>query len=240
MPRFTIREQDLINNPTPRVSVCLCLDISPSMSGRLEYGAHPGTRGVPIDELNSGVKSFYQAIKKDSHAKYAAEVGVVAFSHSAFVVRDFDSIINSTPPQLELEMEKGGTSIGSAVKACLELLENCKKTYKKTGVDYYQPWLVIMTDGRPTDNTHLSIAPKVVELVENNKLIIIPIGIGNAADKESLAMLSPKLPPLKLQGLRFKEFFEWLSSSVSAIPHSKLGEEVKIDRNNVKGWSVPL
>lgn len=97
-----------------------------------------------------------------------------------------------------------------------------------------------MTDGRPTDNTHLSIAPKVVELVENNKLTIIPIGIGNAADKESLAVLSPKLPPLKLQGLRFKEFFEWLSSSVSAIPHSKLGEEVKIDRNNVKGWSVPL
>ena len=38
-----LRMEDLVNNPTPRVPVCLCLDVSGSMSGSA------------IDELNQGV-----------------------------------------------------------------------------------------------------------------------------------------------------------------------------------------
>ena len=59
--------EDLVNNPTPRVPVCLCLDVSGSMSG------------PPIDELNQGVKLLYDAIKDDEVALYSAEVSVVTF-----------------------------------------------------------------------------------------------------------------------------------------------------------------
>ena len=39
-----VRLEDLINNPTARVPVCLCLDTSGSMDGQ------------PINELNEGVR----------------------------------------------------------------------------------------------------------------------------------------------------------------------------------------
>ena len=51
MDNMLLRMEDLVNNPTPRVPVCLCLDVSGSMSG------------PPIDELNQGVKLLYDAIK---------------------------------------------------------------------------------------------------------------------------------------------------------------------------------
>ena len=43
-----LRREDLINNPTARVPVCLCLDVSGSMNG------------APIKELNDGVRLFYE------------------------------------------------------------------------------------------------------------------------------------------------------------------------------------
>ena len=49
-----LRRKDLVENPTARVPVCLCLDVSGSMSGD------------PINELNRGVKQFYDAIRNDS------------------------------------------------------------------------------------------------------------------------------------------------------------------------------
>ena len=55
-----VRLEDLVNNPTARVPVCLCLDTSGSMGG------------MPIDELNEGVRLFYEAIREDETALYSA------------------------------------------------------------------------------------------------------------------------------------------------------------------------
>ena len=55
---FLFRQEDLVQNPTARVPVCLCLDVSGSMSG------------APINELNKGVAQFYEAIQNDDVAFY--------------------------------------------------------------------------------------------------------------------------------------------------------------------------
>lgn len=57
-----------MDNPSERVAVCLCLDVSGSMS---DYNA--------IDELNYGIALFYEAVKNDEEALYAAEVCIVTF-----------------------------------------------------------------------------------------------------------------------------------------------------------------
>ena len=124
---------------------------------------------------------------------------------------DFDSIIRVTPPTVELDMEYGGTSIGTAVELALSLLDKRKEEYKDAGVDHFQPWLVLMTDGQPTDDTHETISKEVSKRVKKKALSVFPIGIGKGADMEVLSMFSPTRAPLKLKGLRFNEFFEWLS-----------------------------
>ena len=75
-----------------------------------------------------------------------------------------------------------------------------------------------------------------VNSANNKKLTIFPIGIGNSADMNVLKRFSPKRDPLKLKGLNFKEFFEWLSKSVSRVSQSTPGETVQLDLGGIKGW----
>ena len=133
-----VRKDDLVNNPTARVPVCLCLDVSGSMNG------------APIQNLNEGVRMFYDAIKDDEIAVYAAEISIVTFGGTdAECMADFASLeLQPNPPRLEAY---GRTPMGEAVNMALDMLERRKQEYRDAGVDYYQPWLVLMTDGWPAD-----------------------------------------------------------------------------------------
>ncbi|OYQ78711.1 hypothetical protein B9T19_07640 [Ignatzschineria sp. F8392] len=228
MNDYILNLEDLVENPTARVPVCLCLDVSSSMQGE------------PIKELNEGVKLFYETLKEDETALYAAEICIVTFGgdYEAECLTPFSSLeLNPNPPILTAN---GMTPMGEAVNLGLDLLEERKKEYQDKGVDYYQPWLVLMTDGIP--NGTLAELERAIDrtttLIHDRKLTIFPIGIGNHADMEILNEFSPERAPLKLQGLKFKEFFLWLSQSVSRTSQSIPGEEVILDIEGIKGWGT--
>lgn len=221
-----LRMEDLVNNPTARVPVCLCLDVSGSMNGE------------PIHELNEGVRMFYNAIQEDETALYAAEICIVTFGgNGAYCIADFSNL--ERQPDAPILDASGRTPMGEAVNLGLDLLEKRKNEYKSKGVDYYQPWLVLMTDGVPNgDYNELSRAIKrTAEMANQKKLSVFPIGIGEDADMDVLARFSPKRNPLKLRGLKFREFFEWLSQSVSRTSQSIPGESVPLDVDWIKGWA---
>lgn len=228
MDNNLLRLEDLVNNPTARVPVCLCLDTSGSMSG------------MPIKELNEGVRLFYEAIREDETALYAAEVCIVTFGGYAKCIADFASL--DLQQDIPILSANGMTPMGEAVNIGLDLLEQRKKEYKEHGVDYYQPWLVLMTDGAPNgDSQELSRAiSRTVDLVNSRKLTVFPIGIGSDADMDVLGEFSPKRSPLKLKGLKFCEFFSWLSKSVSKTSQSSLDETVKLDVEGIIGWGELL
>lgn len=126
--------RDLVDNPTPRVPVHLCLDTSGSMMGD------------PTHELNLGVQQYMTEMKSDDLTRCSAETAVVPFDDSADCVADFDTADRLQVP----EMEAGGmTCMGEGLSLGLDLLEKRKAQYKATGVDYYQPILVVMSDGHP-------------------------------------------------------------------------------------------
>lgn len=235
MTNFTLNTDDLMNNPSPRVPICFCLDASPSMSGRREWGAAPGTTGSPIDELNQGVATFFDALREDPVAHRSAEVAIVSYSSTTRVERQFGTIGDEQAPVIQLH--HGGTYIGSAVETCLDMLEARKESYRKAGVEYYQPWLVLMTDGQPTDFSHLQAAPRAASLVEDRKLTLFPIGVGSGADLDVLATFSPVRSPLRLKDMKFQELFEWLSASVTEVSRSQPGQGIAIDIEGLKGWA---
>lgn len=222
---ITIGAEDLIENPTPRVPVTLCLDTSGSMLGD------------KISELVAGVNAFYEALDEDEDAHDSAEVSVVEFNSGARLIQDFASVervqrIDSIDPT-------GATSLGEGVNLALDTLEKRKSVYSGAGVLYYQPWLVLMTDGQPNgsrDELERAIA-RVTDLVQARKLTVFPIGIGPDADMSVLSRFSPNRPPLRLRGLSFREFFEWLSKSVSRVSRSTPGDTVKLDLDGLAGWA---
>ncbi|WP_460132576.1 VWA domain-containing protein [Pseudomonas sp. S1_E04] len=217
---FLIRQEELVENPTARVPICLVLDVSGSMGGE------------PIQELQSGVQMFFDAIREDDVAQYAAEICVVTFGSTAQRAVDFMSIERQDVPALVAD---GTTAMGQGVNMALDLLDARKEEYRRAGVDYYQPWMVIMTDGEPTDDISVA-SSRIKSLAGSKKLTVFPIAIGAGANLETLSALSPGRPPLRLKGLNFKEFFLWLSRSVSRVSQSTPGEAVQLDVAGIEAW----
>ena len=214
-------DDGLIDNPAKRVPVCLCLDVSGSMSGE------------PIEQLNKGIAEFYKAINEDDSARVSAEIAIVTFESNVKVYEDFSTIETKTPPVLKTG---GATSMGAGVKKALEILELRKKSYKEAGTDYFQPWLIIMSDGGPTDNEYIEAQEYVKNLESSKRLTVMPIAIGQAADMKVLNGFSSKKTAIRLQELKFREFFEWLSRSVSVVSNSKPDEVIVLDVEAIKSW----
>ena len=217
-----VRGQDLVENPTPRVPVVLCLDTSGSMKGN------------KIIELRRGVNRFYSSLLDDDVARYSAEVGVVTFGDGGVqLLADFGPV--ERKPDMAIEAG-GGTPMGEAVKETIRILGSRKQEYKNKGVDYYQPWLVLMTDGMPTDDIADAV-DSVVRMVNGKELSVFAVGIGDEADMGTLERFSPARAPLRLRGLEFANFFEWLSASVHRVSASTPGQRVPLDTDGIKGWA---
>lgn len=203
-----LRHEELVNNPSARVPVCLALDLSGSMAG------------AKLQQLQEAVALFDQAVRTDDLARDAAELAIVGFNATARLLRPLGSVDRQSPLHLDAA---GATAMGAGVMAALDLVEQAKRTYRQMGVDYYQPWLVLMTDGAPTDNIDAA-AQRCRELVEQRKLTLFPIAIGDDANLPTLARFSPRLVPMRLQTVDIKPFFKWLSASVGRVSMSNPGD----------------
>ncbi len=224
-PIADVTEKDLLDNPTTRVPVVLCLDVSASMTidGR-------------IDQLNKGVQEFFRSVSDDKIAKWAAEICIVTFNNEATKLVDFNYVDKQKEAFEALKLKaSGNTAMGAAVELSLSLLDQRKAEYRKKGIDYWQPWLVLMTDGQATDNIDKA-AEQCSKLVDEGKLVIFPLALGRGANLEELKAFSPKRAPLRLNEHKLSEFFNWLSQSVRTTSQSTPGATVKLP--DVSSWAV--
>ena len=236
-----IEEEDLVNNPTTRLPICLCLDTSYSMN-RVEGGRPTGRTefrdgqmwnivegGTPaIEELKEGIKHFFEAIKSDDIAKYSAEIAIVIFNDKAEVLLGFSNIERQKVPNLEADSDS--TVMGKGVDLALDILEKRKKEYSDKGLTYYQPWLVLMTDGEPTDDVSTAVK-RVQDLTNNKKLTVFAVSVGHESDKETLRKFSKTGQVLEVKSAEyFRDFFRWLSQSVTVASQSTPGEKVNLPK----------
>jgi uncharacterized protein YegL len=140
-------------------------------------------------------------------------------ARQAFVTAD-----QFMPPALDAN---GETPLGEAVSRALALLRERKEIYKQNGLDYFRPWVFTITDGRPTDRGWEAVAEQVRQEEARKGVIFYGVGV-EGADLETLGRFSTARPPLRLKGLAFNELFTWLSKSLSAIAHSRPGEQAPL------------
>ncbi len=206
-------------NPEPRCPVILLLDTSGSM------------RGTPIQELNAGVELFRDELLADTLASKRVEVAIVGFG-PVQVIQEFVTADYFNPPELRAEAD---TPMGSAVETALDLLQSRKDTYKANGIAYYRPWVFLITDGGPTDYWQTA-ARKVQEGEGKKSFAFFCIGVEDARI-DILAQISSR-KPLKLKELRFRDLFQWLSSSLKSVSRSTPGDEVPLQNPTTPdGWA---
>jgi uncharacterized protein YegL len=212
--------QNFADNPEPRCPCLLLLDTSASMMGE------------PIRQLNEGLRFFHQDLQADSLAMKRVEVAIVSFGPIS-IRNDFIQASEFVPPELEAN---GDTPMGGAIIQGLEILKRRKDKYRENGIQYYKPWIFLLTDGAPTDGNDLwNNANTLVESGEDsNSFSFFAVGVGNA-NMTMLSSLNKRREPLRLQGLSFRELFQWLSGSLKGVSRSTPGTAVTLE--SPKGWA---
>jgi uncharacterized protein YegL len=210
---------EFAENPEPRCACLLLLDTSGSM------------QGAPIAQLNLGLRSFKDELVADPLAAKRVEVAVLTFGDQARLVADFADAANFEPPQLTAG---GLTPMGAAIWDGLGRLTARKEIYRTNGVAYYRPWIFLITDGEPTDE-FATAAARVREGEGNGSFSFYAVGVADA-NMQKLAQIAPaNRPPLKLDGLRFRDLFVWLSKSMRTVSRSAIGQTIALEP---PGWTT--
>ena len=209
----TATEMYEFNEPSNYEQKCLCvlvLDTSYSMDDG------------PIEELNAGLQRFQEELLKDEITRDRLEVCIVTFDSEVNVVQDPALLTEFTMPTLQTN---GSTCMVDGLEEAISIVENRKLYYKSHGITYYRPWIVMMTDGeRDSDQDVDGLGARNYNDSESKKYVFIPVGVGDDINENVLRILStPTFPPMKMQYVKFIEFFQWLSNSMSTISSSQDG-----------------
>lgn len=209
-------------NPEQRCACVLLLDTSKSMDGE------------KIAALNAGLHTFQDELSKDHLAALRVEVAVVTFDSSVKVLQDFVAAGELRPPKLSAD---GTTHMGTGIQQALDLIDGRKATYKANGVQYYRPWIVMLTDGEPYGEADVIVDQAIKRLrdaEQNKRVVFFAVGV-DGANMDRLKLIAPPgREPRMLSGMRFNELFVWLSGSMSAVSNSKIGDQVSLP--SAGGW----
>lgn len=213
------------NNPSQRTPCLLVLDASGSMDTITPTGKKR------IDELNAGLIQLQQELMRDETAAMRVQLAIVCIggeSNGAKLIMDWTDAIDFKPPHLTAG---GLTPLGEGMRMALQHVDTQKRQLQANGIGYTRPWIMVITDGEPTDSATWQIAVQECRSAETNKrCTIYPIGVADA-DMTVLQHIS-STPALKLSEAKFKEYFQWLSRSLSSVSRSRPGEQVQMPAPN--------
>ena len=192
-------------NPDPRVSCVVLADVSGSM------------QGAPISALERGYAAFTHYLNNDVLASKRVEVAVVTFGTAATVLVPMQEARGLQPTRFTAS---GRTNMAAGVHLALDIIEDRKMAYKAAGLQYYRPWILLLTDGQANHEGFDEAVARLNATESARGVTIFAVGAGPHVDWQQLSRLSIQRGPAPLDGLKYEELFEWLSASLSNVSNS--------------------
>lgn len=208
------------------LACALLLDTSSSMGG------------APIDSLNQAIRDFKEQTSMDEQTRRRVDVAIVEFNDGARVVQDFTPICEMKPITLSAT---GCTDMGAGINLAIDIVKERNRTYATLGTPCFQPWIVMITDGNPTDD--ISAAVQRIKEEESKgahgKLKFWAIG-APGYNKEIFKNFDHRRC-FALKEKNFENFFNWLSESVTTVSVSQPGIQPSLpgtpqDMERITDW----
>jgi uncharacterized protein YegL len=169
-----------------------------------------------MDKMHEGIKNFYDAILDDDMACDSCEAAIVTFSDKASLYENFSSIDEKSVPDFSA-VRGGDTNITPAIRMALDILADQKEFYKNNKTPYFQPWLILFTDGLPSDDVS-AIKSELMQMQNDNKLSVYTMALVDDPKLiESLRGFSKRAPIKCSNHKDIQRFFEFLAKSVSVV-----------------------
>lgn len=192
-------------NPDPRVACVALLDVSGSMEG------------APIAALERGFATFVHCLQNDALAGKRVEVAVVTFGTAATVQVPMQEARTLQPIGFSAN---GTTNLGAGINLAMDIIEDRKRAYKTAGLQYYRPWILIITDGKANIGGFDEAVARLNRAENARGVTVFAVGAGPKVDYDQLGRVSTTRPPAPLDGLKFESLFQWLSASLSSVSNS--------------------
>ncbi len=221
MPFSSPEATSLLANRHRRTPCVLLLDTSSSMQGE------------KIQRLNAGFRAFREDILRNPMAAQSVDLCVITFG-PVRLRSDFGSLREMETLRFEAE---GITPMKEALELAMVRVTERKQAYAAHSVSHYRPWIFLLTDGEPTDDSgyfsqsYRSLLQPLELAARERKFTLFTVGIDvSPQGRQVLDELSKPFHGrcLDLDNLKFEEMFLWLSGSLSRISQSAPGEQVQL------------
>jgi uncharacterized protein YegL len=199
-------EAEEVQNYAQKCCVALVLDTSSSMAGE------------SIDQLNRGIQDFLREIRADKpNLAQKLELGIITFDTnvSRIIEPKLAEFIDFKPLAVD-----GLTEMVEGVREGIKMVDQRKQWYKKTGQMYFRPWVIMITDGDPDsdqDGQFRELSEEIRSGMDGEAFWFMAIGVAGAKMATLQLISHEKMQPRKLSGLKFSEFFRWLSSTIADV-----------------------
>lgn len=192
-------------NPDPRVACVALVDVSGSMEGE------------SITALERGFAAFTHYLHNETLAAKRVEVAVVTFGTVASVLVPMQEARSLRP----IRFPTGGTTnLAAGIHLALDIIEDRKHAYKAAGLQYYRPWILVLTDGKANIDGFDAAVARLTRAETERGVTVFSVGVGPRVNYEQLGRLSLQRSPAPLDGLKFEALFEWLSASLTNVSNS--------------------
>jgi uncharacterized protein YegL len=225
-----------------RFPVILVLDSSGSMAGSRinEINAGLSYLRLGLQGYRNGKTAVNDVVDASNLPLSKLDLAVIQFDSNVNVIQPFSKIENFLPPTL---VAQGTTSMGKAIMKAIELTKTQKQLYQSLDIEWYRPWIFLVTDGEPTDMQQGDFlwnqVTKCIQDGEDNKdFMFFSVGIGQT-NFQFLKSISPQnRPPLKMKEGSINKMFKWLGESFELVTTSPPNTKVHFeDPTGPNGWA---
>lgn len=191
-----------------------------------------------IEALNAALQDMLKTFAQESRLNAEIQIAIITFGGTKAEVH-----IPLTPawqiPKLDDLIANGGTPMGQAFELALAMIEDKEVLPKRA----YQPTIVLVSDGIPTDNWEASFS-NLKNAERTKKAARMAMAIGRDADKNVLTEFVNDLEAPVFEAHHAKDihrFFRAVSMSVSTRSTSNAPNQLhKIDLSKLPDDELDL
>lgn len=202
-----LSQQDLFDHPDTRFPLIFILDNALYMERNLE-------------KLSDGLDSLIDEIRRSSHLQDSIEMYIATCGGKVTEVVGFANLRRQEAILDQMDLVAfGPCKMADAINLALDKLNERISVMqdKDTNVDFYCPWMIILSGGRFRDDM-TEVSQKLQKMIDDEMLEVYVRGIGENADMDRLRSITGEAMALTSVNGFFKDVFTSLKKSEYSIP----------------------